>query len=105
MKTKLSSLAVLVRAMTFALLCLALSGAALAFAAPVGPAPDEVLVRFRAGTSTARRNNEPLPTIATPPFARRIPRHNLDARRRYGRNLATPAAAPRRPAAGPTGSM
>ena len=47
---------VIVRAMTLALLCLALSGAALAFAAPVGQVPDEVLVRFRAGTSIARRN-------------------------------------------------
>ena len=51
-----SSARVIVRAMTFALLCLALSCAALAFAAPVGPVPDEVLVRFRAGTSAARRN-------------------------------------------------
>ena len=47
---------VIVRAMTFALLCLTLSGAALAFAAPVGQVPDEVLVRFRAGTSNARRS-------------------------------------------------
>ena len=56
---------VIVRAMTFALLCLALSGAALAFAAPVGQVPDEVLVRFRAGTSTARRNTLHAATGAT----------------------------------------
>jgi subtilisin family serine protease len=42
--------------MALALLCLALPGAPLAFAAPMRPAPDEVLVRFRAGTSAPRRN-------------------------------------------------
>ena len=56
---------VIVRALTFALLCLALSGASLAFAAPVGQVPDEVLVRFRAGTSTVRRNTLHAATGAT----------------------------------------
>jgi hypothetical protein len=46
----------LMRAMAFALLCLALSGAGPAFAAPVGQVSDEVLVRFRAGASSARRS-------------------------------------------------
>src|SRR5262245_59373739 len=51
------------RAMTFALLSVALSGAAPAFAdpapgraAPAGQVSDELLVRFRPGTSIARRN-------------------------------------------------
>ena len=46
----------IVRAMTFALLCLALSGAPVALAAPASQVPDEILVRFRPGASNAHRN-------------------------------------------------
>src|SRR5262245_319855 len=60
-----SSARVIVRALTLALLCLALSGAALAVAAPAGQVPDEVLVRFRPGASTARRNTLHAATGAT----------------------------------------